>query len=334
MARCRLVAVVLVLIGAVAAQTTYDIYRARPGDTAESIAERYDLPVAELIELNPFLGTRAPAEHELITVRIRRDEPVPDAPTVGGGANGTGGIRGPRLLDAQGNPIGRPQRGGQAQQAPAGPAVEQPTQTREVYATATTVGRLGMTTEDNLGIYRYENGETTELYRCPRNTRLVVAERRGQWYGVVMADRNLGWVDAAKVVLTETSLVPSQSAGNPRGEAIVRKAFEYLGVPYRWGGNGRGGIDCSGLVQQSYRSQGQSLPRVSRDQATVGQAVPWDQLQIGDRLYFASSGNRIDHTALYIGNGQFIHASGRRRLVCVDNLYNPRYWSIFVGARR
>jgi cell wall-associated NlpC family hydrolase len=58
------------------------------------------------------------------------------------------------------------------------------------------------------------------------------------------------------------------------------------------------------------------------------------QLRAGDRLYFSASGSRVDHTGLYMGDGLFVHASGSGRQVMVSNLFTPRNWNIFVGARR
>jgi cell wall-associated NlpC family hydrolase len=56
--------------------------------------------------------------------------------------------------------------------------------------------------------------------------------------------------------------------------------------------------------------------------------------QPGDRIYFSGGGEYIDHTGIYIGNYQFIHASGRHQMVHIDNILDPRYWHILRGVRR
>jgi cell wall-associated NlpC family hydrolase len=62
--------------------------------------------------------------------------------------------------------------------------------------------------------------------------------------------------------------------------------------------------------------------------------VNYSELMPGDRLYFISRSGRINHAALYIGDGMFIHASSRRGCVGIDSLSDPFYWSRFIGARR
>ncbi|WP_435746837.1 transglycosylase SLT domain-containing protein [Nocardioides sp. SYSU DS0663] len=91
------------------------------------------------------------------------------------------------------------------------------------------------------------------------------------------------------------------------GARVVAEAEKYLGVPYVWGGTDPNkGLDCSGLVQLVYRNLGIDLPRVSRDQAQAGQAVPsLAQAQPGDLLAFNSP---VSHIGIYIGDGKMIEA--------------------------
>ena len=162
-----------------------------------------------------------------------------------------------------------------------------------------------------------------------------------------MSDRSTGWVPTkylqttSQTVDVSSQIVTSQGAGGSasykgyNGEnPMVSQALKWLGTRYRYGGTTRNGIDCSALVQNSFKACGYNLPRTAAQQATVGSAVEPAQLRSGDRLYFSASGTRIDHTGLYMGNGLFVHASGSGRQVMVSNLYEPRNWNIFVGARR
>ena len=123
------------------------------------------------------------------------------------------------------------------------------------------------------------------------------------------------------------------SSNNP----FVATALTWLGTPYVYGGESRRGIDCSAMVQASFRANGVRLPRTAAEQSKVGIRIdPSDpsRLQPGDRLYFSASGTRVDHTGLYMGNGLFVHASGSGRAVIVSNLTDRRNWNILVGARR
>lgn len=86
--------------------------------------------------------------------------------------------------------------------------------------------------------------------------------------------------------------------------AVIAEARKHLGKPYKWGATGPARFDCSGLVQYCYKSAGISLPRTSKEQATVGKKVS-EPYQPGDLLFF---GSPIHHVALYIGNNEYIHA--------------------------
>jgi hypothetical protein len=88
-----------------------------------------------------------------------------------------------------------------------------------------------------------------------------------------------------------------------RERALVGSAMTFLGVPYKWGGNDRRGLDCSGLVVQSYLMLGIKLPRTSTDLRVTGIGkVVTDELRVGDVLTLPG------HAAIYIGNGQTIEA--------------------------
>lgn len=101
-------------------------------------------------------------------------------------------------------------------------------------------------------------------------------------------------------------------ANGVTGQDVVDEAKEYLGLPYVWGGNSKEkGVDCSGLVQQVYKSLGYDLPRVSADQARQGTAVAsLAEARPGDLLAWdnSSRNNGADHIAIYIGGGKMIEA--------------------------
>jgi cell wall-associated NlpC family hydrolase len=107
-----------------------------------------------------------------------------------------------------------------------------------------------------------------------------------------------------------------------------------MGTPYRWGGETTRGFDCSGFVRYVFRhSEGIELPRTSREQAKVGQAVKRNELRPGDLITFATGGgSRVSHVGVYIGGNQFIHSSSSRG-VRIDTL-TGYYAKRFVNARR
>jgi probable lipoprotein NlpC len=113
--------------------------------------------------------------------------------------------------------------------------------------------------------------------------------------------------------------------------ALIESARSYFGVPYRTGGTTRSGMDCSGFTQTSFKSIGLSLPRVSRDQAKVGEAVAKNQLKEGDLLFFATgTPGRINHVGIVVDASnhddiRFIHASSSRGVMEAST--SVSYWS-------
>lgn len=98
-----------------------------------------------------------------------------------------------------------------------------------------------------------------------------------------------------------------------RRNQIVNFALQYVGNPYVWGGTSlTRGADCSGFVQSVLKNYGISLPRTSREQAKVGRAINSSEMRPGDLIFYANSSGTINHVAMYIGNGQIVHAASRR----------------------
>ena len=91
--------------------------------------------------------------------------------------------------------------------------------------------------------------------------------------------------------------------------AIVAYAKQFLGNPYVYAGTSlTNGADCSGFTMRIFEHFGVTTGRTSRDQAANGKEISLDQIQPGDLLFYAS-GKTINHVALYIGNGQIVHAN-------------------------
>ena len=96
-------------------------------------------------------------------------------------------------------------------------------------------------------------------------------------------------------------------------------------VPHRMGGLSKSGIDCSGLVYNTYRSKfGIDVPRATEYQSQAGQTVKRDQLRAGDMVFF-KTGFKVRHVGIYIEMGDFLHVSSSKG-VMISNLENP-YWS-------
>ncbi|MGW5302467.1 NlpC/P60 family protein [Streptomyces griseoluteus] len=92
---------------------------------------------------------------------------------------------------------------------------------------------------------------------------------------------------------------------DPRAAAALAAARSALGRPYVWGASGPSGFDCSGLMQWSYARAGVQLPRTSQAQRDAGRRVPLSQARPGDLVIYRSDAS---HVAMYVGDGQVIHA--------------------------
>ncbi len=126
----------------------------------------------------------------------------------------------------------------------------------------------------------------------------------------------------------------SAPASSSKGQAIVNTAMKYLGVPYVWGGTSPGGFDCSGLVQYVCNANGISVSRVAADQRNNGTYVSRENLQPGDLVFFARSGQGIHHVGIYIGNGNMIHAPQTGDVVKISSINTEYRISQYAGAVR
>ncbi|MBC8112370.1 MAG: C40 family peptidase [Verrucomicrobia bacterium] len=123
-------------------------------------------------------------------------------------------------------------------------------------------------------------------------------------------------------------------------QKVLKTAKSYIGTPYKYAGNTKSGIDCSGLTCAAYRSINVNLPRIAYDQDDVGKSVSIDRLQAGDLIFFgAKKGSKsITHVGMVVQVKSkaeiiFIHASSSRG-VREDNLLSTYYRPLFIKASR
>jgi peptidoglycan endopeptidase LytE len=121
---------------------------------------------------------------------------------------------------------------------------------------------------------------------------------------------------------------------DPGRQEVVQYAKTFLGTPYRDGGATRDGLDCSGLVMTVYGHFQVPLPRTSLDQSYTGDKVARSSVEPGDLVFFKTTRRSVGHVGIYIGKGQFIHASTSARRVRVDDMNSEYFRPRFVMARR
>lgn len=123
-------------------------------------------------------------------------------------------------------------------------------------------------------------------------------------------------------------------------DTVIKTARTYMGTPYKWGGNTRSGLDCSGLTTNAYKSINVTIPRQSGQQFEYGMKVKVKDLQPGDLVFFAlgKKKNEITHVGLVTDvkgpeNIKFIHATTQLGVV-ETNLKEKYYYDHLRGARR
>lgn len=117
------------------------------------------------------------------------------------------------------------------------------------------------------------------------------------------------------------------------GERAAVIAARQVGVPYRYGGDGTDGFDCSGLVHYAYARAGKAVPRTTGDLWRRTRPVQEPELEVGDILFFDIEG-KMSHVGLYLGSGRFVHAPSSGREVTVADLGSGYYRNAFIRGGR
>ena len=177
------------------------------------------------------------------------------------------------------------------------------------------------------------------VLRCARGAK--------EYYDGACANTVLDWMFAALTpnryleekilgaILSEEEIAEDAEAAEEQlRENVVDYALSFVGGRYVWGGNDpHTGADCSGFVRYILsNTAGVSMSRTSADQAREGTTVSAEEMQPGDLLFYGK-GSRVNHVAMYIGDGQIVHASTARTGIKVSqwNYRNPIRIASFIG---
>lgn len=186
---------------------------------------------------------------------------------------------------------------------------------------------------DALAAHLYAEPDVTRrapLLTVPFETRLEVigerAEEEGRWLEVRLVDGAKAWLQRGDTTEDDTPLPVTQLADFAR---------RFLGLPYTWGGTSSFGYDCSGFTQMICRRRGIAIPRDSRPQAAALPAISKEELAPGDLVFFGKTPDRITHTGIYLGNGEFIHATAwKYPRIQISRLDEPHWAELLVACRR
>lgn len=169
--------------------------------------------------------------------------------------------------------------------------------------------------------------ESIVLTLVPIEEELEVVNLLDGWAEIMLDDEqafvSLEYVDVEERLGTAVSMKElqyGQGVSNTRVD-LVQFAKKFVGNPYVWGGVSlTKGADCSGFVLSVFKQFGISLPHHSVAQAGYGTKINPSEAQPGDLFFYAKNG-KINHVAIYIGNGQVVHASSPRTGIKISNAY-------------
>ena len=125
----------------------------------------------------------------------------------------------------------------------------------------------------------------------------------------------------------------SRGASTATVRRLISSSFQYVGVPYWFGGTTPRGFDCSGFTRYVFSQVGINLPRMADGQFSVGRPVSTEKLRPGDLVFFETYEPGPSHVGIYIGNSQFISATSSRGVVVAD-LFGYYWGERYIGARR
>jgi cell wall-associated NlpC family hydrolase len=112
-------------------------------------------------------------------------------------------------------------------------------------------------------------------------------------------------------------------------EELILTAQEFMGAKYVWAANGPECFDCSGFTRYVYKEHGITLPRYSGNQAKVGMKIGYDELQVGDLVFFDTEKKyrkKVNHVGIYIGDNKFIHASSAKKRVVITSFKKKSFY--------
>jgi cell wall-associated NlpC family hydrolase len=215
------------------------------------------------------------------------------------------------------------------------------------YIKETSLG-TGTVTGDGVNLRSEAKTSSKVLDTLDKGQKVTVISTSGEWFKVKTSSGTTGWVIDNYLVLSKStsskvsrgddssSSSSSTSSDSTSGQRMVTFAKKYLGVRYVYGGESPSGFDCSGFTQYVYSHYSIRLNRTAADQATQGDRVSKANLRPGDLVFFDTNGghNYINHAGLYIGGGEFIHASSGKGRVTISSLTEGFYEDAYMSAKR
>ena len=175
------------------------------------------------------------------------------------------------------------------------------------------VKKMAVITTDKLNIRSEPSEDAQVLEQALKNERYSIVSEQDGWIQISGGYISADYVDVRYALPEAVKFSPLDGNQSLRNK-MVNYGLQFVGNRYVWGGNDpHTGADCSGFAKYVYSHvAGITLPRTSREQARQGTPIKSSQMRPGDLIFYANSGGTVNHVAMYIGNGQIVHAASRR----------------------
>ena len=188
---------------------------------------------------------------------------------------------------------------------------------------------------DSLNMRKGAGTSYSVITKLSKGTVVDVLESASNgWKKIKTSNGTIGWVSGSYLAngVVEQPSTPSTN----KVQAVIDLAHKQLGKPYVWGAEGPNSFDCSGLIYYVYKNAaGITLPRTSSAQYSAGVAVSRSNLKAGDLIFSSTDGTgNITHVAIYVGDGQMIHAPRNGKNVEKVSINNSYWNKAYLGARR
>lgn len=182
---------------------------------------------------------------------------------------------------------------------------------------------------------RFTSGNNGSSGNVPRFTYdQTPAELQVEESEVKTEDNHRVSTEKMKSEIDRIEKAPAASAAGAARDEMMEVILSYMGTPYRIGGYDHSGMDCSGFSMVVFESAfGIALPHSALEQASLGNGVSKDDLNIGDLVFFKTVRDRISHVGIYLGDNLFAHASVTQG-VTISSLESTYYQRRYAGAKK
>lgn len=205
----------------------------------------------------------------------------------------------------------------------------------------------GRITSDQAVMMETKDKNSKVIKSLELNEVIYIKDYQDGWYSIVLADFTEGWIEGSFGELQISSSIAVSRSGQRTGifTDLEEVTSKYLGKKYSWGQTGPNLFDCSGFTTYIFKTyygdylseKDINLPRTSREQATIGTSIDKESLIIGDLVFFNTESKisrTVTHVGIYLGNGDFVHASSSGGNVIVSSLEEGYYKQRYLKAVR